>query len=395
MTVRLYENDPYCSCFDAKVVGIDGDWIALDGTYFYPGGGGQEPDLGTIEGMAVAEVKADKESVKHRVPRHTFTNGQAVHCEIDWERRYDLMKGHSGEHLLYGSIQKMLDELELVKISITPEKKMVMVRGHIDWGIIMASQRAVNEVIAKGILSEEVWVGRDSPLLEKARVKLERIHGDRVRLVSFGDYDIAACSGIHVKNTSEIGMLLVTKFTSAKPVGDYEIEFEVGNKATLKALELSSLALQASSSMGATTDTLLGAISNQGEELRMSKDALKKYARQALARIVPETIDGMRVYSGVFEGVDKKVLMDAANSITRESTSLCAFATEGDKLTLVVASSPDLGIDCSVVLNDVLKRVSGKGGGNRTFATGGAQVCGQSEVLVGDVVETVRRCRKV
>ncbi len=395
MTVRLYEKDPYCSRFDANVVSINGDWIALDGTYFYPGGGGQEPDRGTIDGLAVVEVKADKESVNHRVPGHKFATGQGVHCEIDWERRYDLMKGHSGEHLLYGSIQKGLDELELVKISITPERKMVMVRGQIDWDNIQTSQRAVNEVIARGLPSEDVWVGKESPLLEKARVKLDRIHGDRIRLVSFGDYDIAACSGIHVRNTSEIGMLLVTRFTSAKPAGDYEIEFEVGNQAMLKALELSSIALQASSSMGATTETLLGAISNQCGELAASRDALRKYAREALDRIVPQIVEGMKIYSGVFKGIDKKVLMDAATSITRESMSLCAFATEGDKLTLVVASSPDLGIDCSAVLNDVLKKVSGKGGGNRTFATGGALVCGHADNLVGEVVQTVRKCRAV
>jgi len=394
MIGRLYENDPYRSCFDAIVISINGDWITLDGTHFYPGGGGQEPDSGTIGGLPVAEVKIENGSVRHRVPGHPFKSDQTVHCVVDWERRYELMKGHSGEHLLFGSIQKRLDELELVKISIGAEKKMVMVRGQIDWGLIQACQEDVNAVILKAIPSGEEWVGRGSSLLERARVKLDRIHGDRIRLVNFGDYDIAACSGIHVKNTSEIGMLLVTKFTSAKPIGDYEIEFEVGAKAVSTALELSVLALQASASMGATTETLLGAIVNQRDELARSKDALRRYARVALSHIVPETLDGMNVYRGVFEGIDKKMLIDAANSITKDGSSLCAFATEGDKLMLVVASSADLGIDCSSILNDVLKGVSGRGGGSRTFATGGAPVCGNAEALLGEVVEMAKRCRK-
>lgn len=394
MSDRLFEKDPYCSVFDATVVNVSGDWITLDGTCFYPGGGGQEPDIGTIDGKSVVEVKADKEFIRHRVPDHSLRTGQEVRCVIDWERRYDLMKGHSGEHLLFGSIQRRLDELDLVKISIAPDKKMVMVRGQIDWNLILECQRSVNKVIAQKIHSEDSWVSRESPLLEKARVKLDRIHGDRIRLVSFGDYDTAACSGIHVKDTSEIGILLVTKFTSAKPAGDYEIEFEVGQKAIFKALELSGLALQASVSMGATTETLLGAISNQRDELAISKNSLRKYAKDSLAQMVPVTVEGMNIFSGTFEGIDKKVLMDAANSITRESGSLCAFATEGDKLTLVVAASADLGIDCSSILNDVLKGVSGKGGGNRTFATGGASVCGQGERLVGDVVQKVRQCRR-
>jgi alanyl-tRNA synthetase len=393
MTDRLFERDPYCSCFDAKVVDVREDWVTLDGTYFYPGGGGQDPDVGTIESLPVVEVKTEKGSVKHRVPGNSLRPDQTVHCVIDWERRYDLMKGHSGEHLLFGTIQRRIDELELVKISITPDKKSLMVRGQIDWDLVRDCQRSVNAAIAGGIPSEDIWVDRESPLLNKARVKMDRIHGDRIRLVSFGDYDIAACSGIHVKNTSEIGMLLITKFTSAKPDGDYEIEFEVGGRAISQALDLSSLALQASASMGATSETLLSAISNQREELGRSKNALKRYARESLANIVPVTENEMKIYSGVFEGIDKRVLMDAANSITKERMSLCAFATEGDKLTLIVAASADVGIDCSAVLNDVLKAFSGKGGGNRTFATGGAPVIDQGARAVEDVIEKVRQYR--
>ncbi len=74
------------------------------------------------------------------------------------------------------------------------------------------------------------------------------------------------------------------------------------------------------------------------------------------------TIGELNVYSGVFEGIDRKVLMDAANSIAEKSSSMCAFAIDEDKLTLIVSANPDLGIDCTTVLNDVLKRVSGRGG---------------------------------
>ncbi len=234
MTVRLFEKEPYCSEFEATVERAEGDWVVLDQTCFYPGGGGQDPDLGTIEAIEVVEVRSDKGSIRHRVPGHRFQEGQLVKGIIDWPRRYDLMKGHSGEHLLFGSIQQKVEGLELVKIAITPDKKMVMVRGNIDWTIISECQRTVNGVIGEGMESEDIVVGRESPLLEKARVKIDRIHGDSIRIVKFGDFDMAACAGLHVKNTKEIGMLLVTKFTSAKPAGDFEIEFEVGEKARAK-----------------------------------------------------------------------------------------------------------------------------------------------------------------
>ena len=345
--------------------------------------------IGTINDMKVVEVKAEKGIIKHHVPGHSFTTGQSVTGKVDWLRRYELMKGHSGEHLLFGTIQKKLEELELVKIAITSEKKMVMVRGKIDWTIILECQMAVNEVIREGVGSEDIYVGRESPLLEQARVKLDRIHGDRIRIVKFGDFDMAACAGIHVKNTKEIGMLLVTKFTSAKPVGDFEIEFEVGDKALTKSLELSGLALQASSMLGATTHTLISSLSNQKDDLAKAKETLRAYAKEAFARIEPVTIGEMKVYRGVFVGIDRKLLMDAANSIVEKSSSMCAFAAEDDKLTLIVAANPDLGIDCTMVLNEVLKSVSGKGGGSKSFATGGASAPGEGYRMVDEVVEKV------
>jgi alanyl-tRNA synthetase len=394
MTIRLFEKEPYCSKFVATVEKTDGDWVVLDRTCFYPGGGGQDPDLGTIDGIDVVEVRSENGSIRHRIPGHRFQAGQSVNATIDWPRRYDLMKGHSGEHLLFGSIQQKVEDLELVKIAITPDKKMVMVRGNIDWTIISECQRMVNGVIAEGMESEDIVVGRESPLLEKARVKLDRIHGESIRIVKFGDFDMAACAGVHVKNTKEIGMLLVTKFTSAKPAGDFEIEFEVGEKAIGKALELSVLALQSSSILGATPVTLLSSLTNQKEELAKARESLRAYAKDSFSRIEPVTIGDMKVYSGVFDGIDRKVLMDAANSIVEKSSSMCAFAIDEDKLTLIVAANPDLGIDCTMVLNDVLKQVSGRGGGSATFATGGACVRGQACRLVDEAVKRAGESRK-
>jgi alanyl-tRNA synthetase len=394
MTIRLFEKEPYRSEFEATVEKADGDWVVLDRTCFYPGGGGQDPDLGTIDGLGVVEVRTDKGSIRHRVPGHRFREGQSVRGMIDWSRRYDLMKGHSGEHLLFGSVQQKVEGLELVKIAITPDKKMVMVRGNIDWAVISECQMTVNDVIRQGMDSEDIIVGRDSPLLEQARVKLDRIHGESVRIVKFGDFDMAACAGVHVQNTKEIGMLLVTKFTSAKPAGDFEIEFEVGDKAIGRALELSALALQSSSILGATPGTLLGSLNNQKEELARTKESLRSYAKDSFSRLEPVTIGDMKVYSGVYEGIDRKLLMDAANSIVEKSSSMCAFATDEDKLTLIVAANPDLGIDCAMVLNDVLSQVSGRGGGSPTFATGGACARGQACNLVDEAVRKAGEIRK-
>ena len=122
MTICLYQSDPYCREFDARVAEVRGDWIVLDRTAFYPGGGGQEPDRGTLSDMVVVEVKRDNGNVLHKAPGHHFSAGDAVHGKIDWSRRFDLMRGHTGEHLLFSCLQNVSPELKLIKIAITPEK---------------------------------------------------------------------------------------------------------------------------------------------------------------------------------------------------------------------------------------------------------------------------------
>ena len=186
MTRLLYESDPYMTRFDATVEKLNGDWVALDRTAFFPGGGGQDMDSGWIEDLDVVEVK-EQEEIWHRVPDHAFSVGQRVEAEVDWERRHDLMRGHTGEHLLFSAMNKINPELELVKIAITPKKKSFIVRGEMSWALLARAQTEANAAIVSQLPITEVWVSKDSPIIKEIRVKVERIHGDKIRIISIGD----------------------------------------------------------------------------------------------------------------------------------------------------------------------------------------------------------------
>jgi len=389
MTLLLYATDPYEVSFEARVEQVRGEWIRLDRTAFYPGGGGQDPDLGIIEGLQVTEVKSE-DDILHRVPGHTLKEGQTVKCSVDWDRRYDLMKGHTGEHLLFSTLSKLRPGIELVKISITPMKKSVTVRGEIEWGLMSETQRSVNESIRAGLRTTESWVGRDDPMMRDIRIKLERIHGKRIRIVQVGDLDRAACAGIHVRKTSEIRALLVTKLTSAKPVGDYEIEFEVGEAAVTDGLDLASIGLHASAIMGSNPQDLVSALNNLKREVQVSMDALKKFSKEALRSVQPQIVGGANLYVGLFDGVDKKALIDAANSIIRGESSACVFASKEDRLLLLVACNPKLNIDCVSILTEALKLAGGKGGGQRNFVMGGAPSLEMADAVFRSATESMR-----
>lgn len=370
-TEKIYGSEPYSPRFTANVTSVSGDWVSLDRTAFYPGGGGQDPDIGELGGLKVVEVRYKGDEISHKVPGNSFKPGQTVSGEVDFPRRLDLMRGHTGEHLLFSSLNRSVPDLELVKIAITPTKKSLIVKGKLDLDIILEAERFVNDVIAKGVEIKEEIVGRDDPLVNEARVKLERIQDDKIRLVRIGEFDLAACAGIHVRNTAEIGMLLVEKLTSAKPQGDFEIEFSVGPAAVQRAVHLSVVALQASDLLGSRPEDAVKALANQMGELSRAKESLKEYARSSIEDLLPDPIGNVQLYSMIVKGLDRRTLSDEATKKVLDGRSICILIDEGEKLSIFIAAGKDSGFDASVLLKKVLGQIGGKGGGNKTFATGG------------------------
>lgn len=390
MTVKLYEADPYLAEFTATVTKVEGDWVVLDRTAFYPGGGGQERDRGTLNGCQVAGVKG-KEEISHQVPGHGFAVGAKVEGVLDWDNRYSLMRAHTGEHLLFSALSKRT-EMELVKISLSKEKKVLMVKGHLDWEMVREAVQDVNAVIADGAEVTCRQVDRDSMTEDGPRVKLDRISDRMVRVVSIGEFDSAACAGVHLKNAREAGMLLVSKFTSAKPAGDWEIEFLVGPEAVRAAVDHSVRSLMLAERMGALPQDSLTAFDNRDRELARAREALKAYGRMALSSLEPERLGEWKLYSGAFTGLDRKMVMERANEMVAGGSSVAALVCQDDKTFLVLACSADVKLDCVSMLNSVLSRHGGRGGGKPNFASGGTSGQIEPSDLLGEVSLLLKKC---
>jgi alanyl-tRNA synthetase len=190
--------------------------------------------------------------------------------------------------------------------------------------------------------------------------------------------DRAACAGLHVHRTGELGMLLITSLTSARPAGDLEVEFEVGDRARRRAVELSTLSLRASEALGASPRDLLSALGNLLGEKERAAAALRRYGSKALLELVPSDIGGVKLYSGIFEGLDRKTITEAATRIIKDQAG-CILGTATDSFMLIVACHPSLKVNCVAILNEALGLVGGKGGGKLHFAIGGAPAGGEGE----------------
>lgn len=370
MTDEIFRHDGYGFEFEANVASVNGDEVILDSTAFYPGGGGQVCDTGEIRGTKVTEAFYNKDGdIVHRVPGNDLKVGERVWCSVDWDRRYDLMQGHTGEHLLFCSLKRQCPDLTITKIMISPESKYVIVNHDLTWDQIRAAQRFANQAILDNLSVTKSIMDRDDPDLENVRIKLDRIpEGEEISVVAIGDIDLSACSGVHVMETSELEMIFVDRKVSAGKDG-VAIHFKVGQAAKDAAAELSSIALEIVDEIGCKVEDSPKAVANMKASSEIQSRLLKQAARSLAASAPSEQIGGVEIYSAVLPGTERSVLTEAAEAVkSRGGVAVIVGVT--DTLSVIAASGCPK-VDCKKLFSEVLPAFGGRGGGKSDFAQGG------------------------
>ncbi len=227
-TKKLYYENEYRQTFQAKVIDIVGNWLVLDKTLFYPGGGGQEGDKGTIEGKRLLNVKEEKGVVLHKLDDvSTFEEGQEVRGKIDWNTRYSLMKNHTAAHLINWAARKTLGQHVWQAGAKKAPKKARLDITHfktLSFDTLQEIEQIANQKVQSSIEVEK----RILP-----RTKAEETYGFRIyqggavpgkelRIVKTGE-EVEACGGTHVDNTAEIGLI---KITSSERIQDGVVRLE-------------------------------------------------------------------------------------------------------------------------------------------------------------------------
>jgi misacylated tRNA(Ala) deacylase len=219
MTELLFRDDAYARACDARVVAADERGIVLDRTVFYPTGGGQPGDTGLLRlasGEAVAVVDTVKgaagDAVIHVVAPGTAlpAPGTALSAEIDWERRHRLMRMHTCLHLLCAVVPGAVTGGQISDG-----------KGRLDFDVPGAGldkeaiAAGLNSLIAAGHEVVPRWIGDDElaarpELVRTMSVKPPTGQG-RVRVLDIAGVDLQPCGGTHVRNTAEIGAVMVGK----------------------------------------------------------------------------------------------------------------------------------------------------------------------------------------
>ena len=389
--LRIYEQDAYVFEFEGTVTSVDGDWVSLNATAFYPGGGGQVNDTGRICGLEVTDVKVKGDDVVHRVPGHGMKVGDDVWCSVDWDRRYDLMMGHTAEHLLFSGLRRAVPDIGIVKIFISPESKYVVVDRDIPWDGIMKAQEFVNAAIADNLSVMRSTMDKDDPDIENVRAKLERIDGDVITVVEIGDADVAACGGLHVRETEEISAVLVDRKVSAGKDG-YAIHFRVGRDAVKRSMELANKCLQMVDAMGTKPEDAVKAAQNLKHQNGIMSGQLGNALRRMINDLSPEIVNGISVYSGIFEINDKDVITEAFEQM-RGAGAVSVIVAKGDALSVYMSSGVK-NADCSEILKRTVSKYGGRGGGKAEYAQGGVPDTADAGHVLHDMLDCVRNALK-
>lgn len=206
-TTRLYEKDPYIREFQATVAECirEGEFcrIMLDQTAFYPEGGGQPADHGTINGIPVTDVQ-ERDHVIWHYTDHPLNSGELVVGKLDWDRRLRHMQNHSGEHIVSGIIYRNYG-YHNVGFHMGTDVITIDLDGILTEGELWEIEEEANAVILSDLPVEVTYPSREVLAELEYRSKKE-IEG-QVRLVTVPGVDCCACCGTHVSSTREIRLL--------------------------------------------------------------------------------------------------------------------------------------------------------------------------------------------
>jgi alanyl-tRNA synthetase len=229
-------------------------------------------------------------------------------------------------------------------------------------------------------------MSRDDPALADVRVKLDKIEEDEITVVEIGDVDIAACSGIHVMETSELSALFVDRVVSAGK-GEYAVHFKIGASAIDSAMELANTCLQVIDETGSKPEDIVRTVGNMGRELESGRKMLKEASVAALNAVVPEDAGGVPMYMAVIPA-DRTTLTEAAERF-KSQAGVAILVSPGESTSVILASGTPR-VDCRAILPEILKSFGGRGGGKPDFAQGGIPDPGNAKDVLNAIADKVR-----
>ena len=396
-TEKLFYKDQYIKEFEGKVLEVterDGKFhVFLDKTAFFPGGGGQASDLGTLDGKEVIDVIEEGDKIAH-ILNEKIEEGKVVKGIIDWNRRHDEMQQHLAQHVLSGCFFSMFNA-NTAGIHLGHDVSTVDIIGNIREDMIKKAEKRANEVIKENHKVNFIMTDREKAQAMGLRRDLAT-DDNSIRVVQIEDLDINACCGVHPSNTLELQMIKIKGWVPHK--GNTRIEFLAGDRAVSYALDRDNILSEICKKLNTADNEAINRINNLNndyaevlEEKKKLKNELSKYEVQNLINSAEKSNDFI-IISKIYENEDMKYLNKLATSLTEENNRVVLFAVKGkDKANLLFAVSKNLKEkNMGALVKETLALIDGKGGGSPLIAQGGGKNVENLEKAMEYALEKVR-----
>ncbi len=362
---RLYYENQYWKESSAKVLScieIKGGWeVILDRTVFYPTGGGQPCDLGSIGSAQVLDVKEKDGEVLHLCDR-PLEVGLEYPCNIDWERRFSLMQQHSGEHLVSGIVHARFG-YDNVGFHMGSDMITIDFSGELSMQELREVELAANQAIWENFETTIFYPDKETLAALPYRSKKELT--GQVRLVQFGQIDLCACCGLHVRRTGEIG--LIKLFSATRFHSGSRVELLCGKRALEQLNLLCDQNKEISALLSAKPVQTAAAVQRMKGELSQAQYRCTNLENELFARIARE-----RAGTGnclIFEtGLSPDGLRRLCDAVLHTCGGLCAVFSQKEGGFHYALGIPEG--DLRETVKSLNAELSGSGGGKPTFAQG-------------------------
>lgn len=405
MKDRLYYHDPFLYQFEGEITEVvpaaeinARHGVFLDRTAFYPTSGGQVHDTGWLLPLAenagqsklrVAEVEETEDGrVVHYIEADKPPErGTRIRGTIDPARRRDHMQQHSGQHVLSAAFVRLFN-IPTVSFHMGEDASSI----DLDTPSLSAAQVEEAEALANQIVQENRPVEIKYVTQEAAQGlglrKPPRTDKDELRLIDIRDFDLSACGGTHVRNTGQIGSILLRKTERVRQ--GWRVEFVCGQRAVATARRDYTTLTEAAALFSGHIWDLPQQVRRSLEEVRATHKASEhlsaELAEMQASKLLAETapVNGNKLVVRVYPDRDLAFIRLLAQKLTRlEGNVVALLGTSLEPASLVFAQSKGMPFDVGVLLKETLAKLGGRGGGSKDLAQGGiANPAGLEAALV-------------
>lgn len=365
MTEKLFWKDAYLKTFSAQVLdqfGVpDGTAVVLNQTCFYATSGGQPNDLGTLNSIPVKDVRMEEDRLVHILPG-VLSEG-TVEGVVDWKRRFDHMQQHTGQHILSAAFFKLF-QAETASFHLGEEFCSIELnQPNLSEGRIKQAETLANEVIFGAMPVAAFFV--DPERASEYPLRKQSDLTESLRIIQIGDFDLSPCSGTHVKNTGEVGMVFI--YGHEKLSQSIKITFLCGNRIHARYKKDLAILKNLSKSLTTAFELLpesIGKLQSQMKEMRKENIRFQEERLRAeAAELIKSALDrnGKRLLIRLWSRPYKEVRILAEELAEKEST-LGVLVSTSDKRA-VFFKDPSVEFDLKAVFQAFLTKTGAKGGG--------------------------------